>query len=168
MNTETKKYQINITKNFDIKEMLPFQVKVSITFDDSNFKERIINLIKEKRIDIIVDQSYNHPIQIKIRKLFKLGYMDISLEEYCGRDSNLLDGCFKPDSILFSFDIEAKQNEAISKIYKVIDEFLKNEYEQYKNLIKYQIEEKKTSTNAEDQEILGSAKELIEQLDVQK
>lgn len=107
-------------------------------FNDESFKERIINLIKEKNISIAVYNYYNNSIQIFVRKLFNLGYMDIYVEENIGRDTALLDECFEPKFKTIAFEDEGCQNEAVIKINKVLTDFLNKEYQKYKQLMKYQ------------------------------
>jgi hypothetical protein len=66
--TNSEDFQIILTKSFDIRESIPFKVQVSVSCKDLNFKERIINLIKEKHIDLEIYKSYAHPIQFAVRK----------------------------------------------------------------------------------------------------
>lgn len=127
---------IEIKKTFSIEDQKPFKVHVFLNCQDLHFKQRVINIIKEKNIDIVID-SYNRPIQVAVRRLFNLGYMDVMVQEYCGRDSELLDECFERN-VQYSFENEQMQNEAMVKINKVLVAFLNKEYQNYNSLLKYQ------------------------------
>ena len=127
--------RINVDNIFDITEQKPYGINISISFMNLEFKERVTKKVKENDIGFVT-YSYDTKFQIFMRKLFKLGYMDIDLEKRCGRDTNLLDDFFEPNVKQYTYDSKEKQEEAQFKITTKIKHFLIKEYEDYINLQK--------------------------------
>lgn len=128
-------FQINTNNFFDITEQEPYGIEISINFKDLYLKERIRKKIKQNNIGFVI-VFYDTKLQIYMRRLFKLGYMDIDLENQCGRDSKLLDDFFEPNVKKYAFDSKEKQKEAQLKIINKIKHFLNKEYEEYSKLQK--------------------------------
>ncbi|WP_338709207.1 hypothetical protein [Paenibacillus amylolyticus] len=127
-------YTISVTKSVDLTSLKPFKIDVTIHFQDSVFKERISNIVKDRGYALVFF-VYNEHLMLKIaKKLFKKkGQLSVWVEP--GNSNEILTDCFDPDSMVYSFKDKETQEDSMLKVENALKEILDKEFCEYRKLM---------------------------------